>query len=78
MKSTATATVYFEDGSEVTHVNVTYARWSGYRDDRLVVQRYDPDNEARLQTFSYKRESVRSYLRVEDDTPENNFTGHKS
>jgi hypothetical protein len=77
MKSTATATIYFEDGSEVTHVNVTYARWGGNRDERFIVQRYDPADESRLQTFVYKREHVKNTVRVQDDTPEVNLTEEK-
>lgn len=73
MKSTATATVYFEDGTEVTHANVTYSRW---QDDYTMfcVQRYDPADETRLQTFVYKREHVKSTLREQDDSPQFNLT----
>ena len=72
MKSTATATVWFEDGTEVTHVNVTYSRWS-LDDKAFVVQRYDPENEDRLQTLVYKREHVKYTMRVEDDSPQINL-----
>jgi hypothetical protein len=67
MKSTATCTIWFEDGTEVKHVNVTYSRWS-HDDKSFVVQRYDPDDENRLQTFVYKREHIKTTVREQDYT----------
>ncbi len=72
MKSTATATIWFEDGTEITHVNVTYSRWSS-DNAFFIVQRYDPADETRLQTFVYKHQHIKNTVRVQDDTPEINL-----
>jgi hypothetical protein len=72
MKSTATCTIWFEDGTEVKHVNVTYSRWS--EKHRFVVQCYDPADENRLQTFVYKRKHIKQTLREQDYTEENDLT----
>jgi hypothetical protein len=73
MKSTATCTIYFEDGTEQTFVNVTHSRWEG---DNVffVVQHYDPADDTRLQTWVFKREHVRKTVRGEADTPATNLS----
>jgi hypothetical protein len=73
MKSTATCTVYFEDGSEETYVNVTYSRWQ-YDNHSFVVQHYDSADDTRLQTWVFKRENVKKTVRVQDDSPAINLT----
>ena len=72
MKSTATCTIYFEDATDQTFVNVTHSRWS-YDDKFFIVQHYDPADDTRLQTWVFKREYVRKTVRAEDDTPATNL-----
>jgi hypothetical protein len=72
MKSTATATIWFEDGTEITHTNVTYSKWDSKH--RFIVQRYHPDNESRLQTFIYKRKNIKSTMREQDYNAELDLT----
>jgi hypothetical protein len=73
MKSTATCTIWFDDGTEIKHVNVTYSRWS-HDDKSFVVQRYDPADENRLQTFVHKREHIKQTVREQDYTEEIDLT----
>ena len=63
MKTANTCTIWFEDGTEVNHVNVTYSRWEGNGYGTFIVQRYDPADENRLQTFVYKRRNIKNTLR---------------
>jgi len=72
MKSTATCTIYFEDGTEQTFVNVTHSRWA-LDNVFFVVQQYDPADDTRLRTWVFKSEHIRKTVRVEDDTPATNF-----
>jgi hypothetical protein len=65
MKSSATCTIHLEDGTQITHINVIYSRWErGY--STFVVQRYDPADESRLQTFVYKRKNIKNTVREQE------------